>query len=415
MKAYLQKYLANSLAFVWMLLWFVLSFWSKGTVIAIWVLAFVVIVNFSINKPKVFSLNAKALLLFALFFIWQFISVLIDNNIPEVLGIISRKLSFIIIPFLMLLEANSIKDKYIWATRGLYLGLTLSGLFMILVAFIKSIDGFSWQYWMYHEFTSSSSYSAIYYSCFLTIAIICLLYGQYDKYIHKYKFILLSLFFLLLLLSASKLFIIIGLPFFLYALFLKVKLNNKKYLLFGLLLVGILFSRPIYVRLKPITNTDLNVVFLDKYNYDTHFNGLTLRLLQWRFALEIIQENKSWIYGVGIAEKKHLLDDKYVEYKLYTGNSELGDKGYLGYNFHNQFVETWVGMGTIGLILLLFLIFSLFFIPSTYLLFPLPVYIVFITFFFTETVLGRQPGVVLFSLLFSSFLIPNYRKIIKND
>jgi O-antigen ligase len=39
------------------------------------------------------------------------------------------------------------------------------------------------------------------------------------------------------------------------------------------------------------------------------------------------------------------MDAKIVQYNLYHGNPSLGDRGYLGYGFHNQYMETWVQAG----------------------------------------------------------------------
>ena len=76
-------------------------------------------------------------------------------------------------------------------------------------------------------------------------------------------------------------------------------------------------------------------------------------MILWRFAGEIMRDENAWLTGTGIGSRQEILNSYYIKYGVYTGNPDLGDKGYLGYNFHNQYLEVMVGTGIPGLILLL--------------------------------------------------------------
>lgn len=160
-------------------------------------------------------------------------------------------------------------------------------------------------------------------------------------------------------------------------------------------------SVPFLYRFSELKNTDLKVLRQDEFRYDTPLNGITFRLLLWRFAGEIMVDENAWLTGVGIGSRQEILNDYYLNYGVYTGNPDLGDKGYLDYNFHNQYLEVMTGTGLPGLILMLLIIISIFIAEKHRLLFPIAVYIIVMVFFMTESVLERQAGIVFFSLIWT--------------
>ena len=131
-------------------------------------------------------------------------------------------------------------------------------------------------------------------------------------------------------------------------------------------------------------------------------NGINLRLIQARFGIKILEENNAWITGVGIMDAQKLLNEKYIEYGLYTGYEGTEDIGYLNYNFHNQFVETFVRSGIIGILLLFAMFLSLFMMRQSNLFISHWVILIVFMFFITESVLERQQGIVYFCLIYSS-------------
>ena len=152
--------------------------------------------------------------------------------------------------------------------------------------------------------------------------------------------------------------------------------------------------------------TNLEVVNQEKYQFDTPVNGLTLRLIQLRFGVKVLNQEDAWLFGVGPALSKPLLDDQYRSHNMYTGNPELGDKGMLAYNYHNQWMETLVAVGLPGLALLIILFASLLW-AANYRIFETSLIIVFAVFMFTESFLERQQGVVLFAFVSSVLFKPD--------
>ncbi|HEX7844179.1 MAG TPA: hypothetical protein VF476_00180, partial [Chitinophagaceae bacterium] len=55
----------------------------------------------------------------------------------------------------------------------------------------------------------------------------------------------------------------------------------------------------------------------------------------------------------GAANAQPFLDSQYISRNMYRGNGSATDKGYLGYNTHNQFLESLLKNGIPGVIVFL--------------------------------------------------------------
>ncbi|MCP4437940.1 MAG: hypothetical protein GY810_03270 [Aureispira sp.] len=144
-------------------------------------------------------------------------------------------------------------------------------------------------------------------------------------------------------------------------------------------------------------NSDYRVLSQEKYSYDIPFTGTTLRLMFWKFGKEIITEQKAWLYGVGVGDSQELLDKKMIDYNL-------KDSGYLGYNFHSQYIETIVEIGLIGLNLLAFILISFFRkMLAVQNIVGIILVIIVATLFLTESALEKHRGIV-FLMFFISIL-----------
>jgi O-antigen ligase len=306
-------------------------------------------------------------------------------------------------PLLLLLSQNIKGVDLKWAMRGLILAILVSGIHLLVRAMMNLFSGFSLDEWTYHAFTSPYEIGAIYYSWYLTIALFYLMFSKPgDLLMEKYRDILIIFITLLLMASASKLFVVVTVPsLLLYFIFRSLR-SKMRWLVVSVLSLAVLVGTvPFMNRMAELKNFDLDVVWQEQYSFDTPLNGLTLRLIQWRMGFEIIQEENAWLFGVGPGNAQLLLDKKYAADGLYTGNGELGDTGYLGFNFHNQYIESLVETGFPGMILLIMLLAGATFIYKKLLIFPRAVFLVTILFLITESVVERQAGILVFSMIIS--------------
>ena len=389
---------------LWAFVWFTLPVSLKASSVSLIVFGTGTLIQCFYEKPAVSRKQVVLFILFILFFAWHATGLLFDPAKHEVWKSLERKLSFIAIPLIMLLVTGARWNLEKWAIRGFFAGLAVTGIHMLALAIWHLIMGRTLEAVTYHEFTRPYTLGAIYYSWYLSAALYYLTFCSTEKILDRFRPVIGIFFIILLLFSASKLFILLTIPAVIWPLIKKyINRNNKKrYLVPVILLIMIILgSVPFISRLSDLKNTDLKIVGQHKFTYDSPFNGITFRLVLWRFAGEMMSENRSWITGVGIGSRQEILNEHYVKYGIYTGNPDLGDRGYLGYNFHNQYLEILTGTGVPGLILLLSIIIYIFTVKRVKLLFPFLVYIIVIVFFLTESVLERQTGIVFFCLIWT--------------
>ena len=127
---------------------------------------------------------------------------------------------------------------------------------------------------------------------------------------------------------------------------------------------------------------------------DSHESSAA-RILVWKAAMEVIKDDP--IIGVGTGDVKKELRKVYKE-----KNIESAYEDHL--NAHNQYIQTTVALGIIGLLVLL----SFFFLPIIYAYKNNnPLYIIFLALvgfhFLFESMLERQAGVVFYAF-FNSLL-----------
>jgi O-antigen ligase len=173
--------------------------------------------------------------------------------------------------------------------------------------------------------------------------------------------ILLILFFIAIIVLLSSKLLLIVLLLLLASLTLQRFIAGRKYLaiaisaaaLLGAVLWLMLTENPIKKRYEDLEKGDLSLIKANKFTTTTEFNGAQLRLLQWRYANEIMRENHAWLFGVSPGDSQDLLNEKYKKADMDTGIPGTRQKGFLDYNFHNQYIETTVRSGFLGLAVLL--------------------------------------------------------------
>jgi O-antigen ligase len=224
----------------------------------------------------------------------------------------------------------------------------------------------------YHDLTAPISQNAVFYSVYVLFAMQFLLSPEGSLEItflsaglkKGLRIFLVAFFLLMIVLLSSKLILVIAL-LMLVNFFIKniYSVRNRRTLVVAVLaassLVAVLVvtDNPVRKRFEVMANGEIRAPKRSEINILTPFNALQLRLLEWEFAVEILKEHHAWIFGVSPGDSQDLLDQKYIDNHMYIGNPAEGPhrkvRGYIGYNFHNQYVQTLVHSGIIGLASLL--------------------------------------------------------------
>lgn len=141
---------------------------------------------------------------------------------------------------------------------------------------------------------------------------------------------------------------------------------------------------------KDFSFTEYNVVLVGSIN---------TRYVNWGCAYGILKENGNWLYGVGPGNSQNMLQDCYKVRNEWIYQSKM--------NAHNQFIEEILHNGMVGFILFagsIFLAFIVAFKRKDFLY--LSFLLVFTLCCLTESVLGRQIGIIFYAF-FNSLLLFN--------
>jgi O-antigen ligase len=218
----------------------------------------------------------------------------------------------------------------------------------------------------YHPLSQPIGQNAVFFSVYMIFGLLYLLSHQIQTgglapTIRKpLQFFLIAFFAGFIILLSSKLLLVV-LFLILVSYILQRYIARRNYAVIMLVsatglsvvLWLVLADNPIKRRYQDLERGDLSLIKANKFTPSTNFNGAQLRLLQWRYANQILRENNAWIFGVSPGDSQDLLNEKYKKAEVDTGIPNSKQKGFLDYNFHNQYIETTVKSGIVGLAILL--------------------------------------------------------------
>jgi hypothetical protein len=296
----------------------------------------------SLLREPFFLLNAALFLLFL-------ISYVRSENKDIARFFIEKNLSLIILPLIFcsgdrfsVREINNIFKAFITC---IFLMMFLA---TILAAWQFILTGNS-HVFFYHTLAHHVGLSAITASLLCCISLALLFHLPEKK---KLKTCVAAIFSLWLLLLSSRLFIATGLLLLFCNIFYYLNLRNKIIAAaLGLSLVTLLgvTHNPIRSRFQDLGQFPLNHLNDTVFSKADYFDGLSLRLLYFRFSAAIMQENGNYLWGTGTGDAENLLKEKIIAHDMYTGNGTTDTEGYLQYSFHNEYLQKLVQLGITGL------------------------------------------------------------------
>lgn len=385
-------------------------------IIALWIIAFFWL-NDDVKIKTKQAFQNKWLYVFWSFFFLHVIGYFFSNNKAEAIWNIEIKLTFFILPFLFFATTfkEIEKQKIKWAfVLGCLLLLVICIARALYYYFIEQTN-----YFYYSDFTYflHPSYFAMYLTMAILIMMLDVNYTITGK-VNTPRFltfkgvpeggvmfspiinVIITLFLLIgVFLASSKMGLISAI--LLLPVTLGFILFNKGYkkMVIALLFILIatmslsykLFPTP-YERIKKAFWVSTSTEQIDK----TSAESTAVRILIWKEAIAIIKQNP--LFGVTPGNTNDVLFDAYKKEGL-TG--ALSKK----LNAHNQFLQTFIGTGIIGFVLLLSLTFGLAvwaIIKRHYL--ALLFSILIILNFLVESMLQSQAGFIFF-LFFSCLLL----------
>lgn len=362
--------------------------------ILVWAFSFFAFDDFKTGLKRVFS-NKWTYVLLGFFFL-HIIGYFFSNNKTEALTSIEIKLSFLAFPILFFASNyNELHVKKI--ITSFVSGCILAAIMCLFRAFylfyFEDFNAF-----FYSEFTyfMHPSYFAMY--LVFALLIVMLFYPKWLVHLSNLnvKIGFISVIFLVtIFLCSSKMGLITS--FILLPPTLFIILFNRGYkkmiislvlsLVFGIVIAYKLFPSP-FERLKLAFKVTASSETIDK----TDAESTAVRILIWKESIKLIQEN-FWL-GTSPGDA----NDKLVQAYENEGLSGALKKKL---NAHNQFLQTFIGTGIIGFILLLLMTIGTLihgFLKKNYIL--LLFSLLMICNFLVESMLQSQAGFIFFVFFF---------------
>ena len=364
----------NDLLFVLYLAFFVSLIFAFRAVSSISVALLIVsgIIKNRVEHKGFFNQNLMNPLVFfcALLFLLQFVSLLYTNDMEQGWKNIRLKSALVVIPLALCCcdYINEVTRRKL--LKWYCLILFCACLYAMYYASRRYAATHNSSVLLYHPLVSIYSGHAVQFSILVFISLLHLFEALTRKAIVFTKYVdlfLIAFFLVFLFLLSSKLVIAFFLVYFLYTMIKSFlfKSINAKFIVISIISLAVfslfIFSTQnrISNRFKEIIQTDFHFIKRERFNPGDYFNGLQFRLLQWEFVPGILNEKKAWLIGVSPGDAQNYLNQKYISKNMYTGTVARGDKGFIGYNTHDQFLESLLETGWIGSFLFLLICWSL--------------------------------------------------------
>lgn len=305
--------------------------------------------------------------------------------------------------------------------------LSLALLYCFFINLIKYTRAGDSNIFYYYSFLLPVRQHAIYYSVYVFSGLVMVLESlNRQRFIvsRTIYYVCVLLFIVFLYLLSSRLMIAFGFLYLLYFIYRRIKAQKKVNLVYPVtaaIVIVALFSfttNPVSKRFTELLNGDMEIVRAEKNKTSDYFNGWQFRMLQWRIVPAILNENKAWVMGVSPGDAQSLLDQKYIQRNMYTGDPARHEEGFLGYYSHNTYLEAVLQVGLAGLLIVLFMLSTLSRIGwklrhSGYLWIVLAV----IAVSFTESLFESQYGIIMFTFISMLVLVMGnnpLKKIVKS-
>ncbi len=371
---------------------------NYAIIILIWTICFFSFDDLKIGLKKIVSNKWSYILLG--FFLIHLVGYFYSLDKKEALSVIEIKLCFLAFPILFF--ASNFKTEQIKKIIISFVtGCVLASILCIFRAF------FLWIFedtnaFFYSDFTYfiHPSYMAMY----LVFAqlIVLLFYPNWLSHLSylKFKIGFISLVFLItIFLCSSKMGLITSVLLIPSTFCFILYQNGYHKIIFGLILtlflgIGVVyktFPAP-FERFKTAINVTSSIETIDK----TDAESTAVRVLVWKESIKIIKQN-IWI-GTSPADANQNL------YKAYEQNGLTGALA-KKLNAHNQYLQTFIGTGIIGFVLLLIMTFGLIIYSLFKKNYILMLFGILISFnFMVESMLQSQAGFTFFTFFVCLFL-----------
>lgn len=344
------------------------------------------------EKKELLLQNKLPLLLFSSLFWVPILGAIYTTNLEAAVEELQLKLPFLVFPVILL--TVRLKDCRPFILNNFVLGLLAASFLALAKVGYFRINNLG-NYFYYSKFSEFLDKHTTYFSLFIVICLLWLLWQFMHRKANKFLLIIgaLVLLYIFYLLSVriSIIALTVGALIIILSAIAAVWKRVLLIITIPVLLGSVYFTPYFQKRFEPSTTET------------TQISDMEFRELHWKSVLETIAQNNLLI-GYGTRSHRDYLYNKYKEYGLTSAYKE-------GYNAHNQYLEVFLEFGLLGLVIFLGLILYLMWVfKKNRDYFALSILFVFLVYMLTESIFQRHSGVVIFSFLIALFLNENISK-----
>lgn len=375
------------------------------------------------NRIK--RLSNPLLLLFLSFYLFYLIGMLWTANMKYGFWELEKKMGLLVFPIIIGTTKPLTSKAFIRVLQCFVIAVLLASLTCLAHAMYKAItlktlfviDTQTRQtiYFFFYDGLSGFMIQPMYLGAYVVTSIFILLFfyakkkllrGELFTVFRNRAFIWIGIIFLnavLLMLSVRIMILaLVVLSFFSIVFFLYQKGRLVLGLSIGILSIIILV---VSILILPFLRSRFEVVMNSSFHFKNdpernkdlsgQLDDVNMRLAKWYFSIEAGKDR--WFLGNGTGDGQDALMNKYLENNFMEGYIPQ-------YNSHNQYLQTWLSLGIVGLIIMLCTI-----CVPIYLSFKSEniLYLAFLglilLFCITESIFSRQYGVVFYSFFNSLF------------
>jgi len=329
-----------------------------------------------------FKKHYKWYLIIIIPWILTLISTIHSKNMSRGFDFVFQRHPILIYPFLYFTINPDQKSKQLGFKTIIFF--TLYGIIHSWVNFLYSYPN-TFYHFNHDEVQQSTIIQHPYLGMMSLVSLVLLFYLENLRKYSKILLVCIAFLFISgIVLSTSRLAILLLGLIGVYLIFQKLK-SKYKWILGGTFVLGLLFF---------VMQSSLFLKFSNELTFEK-----SPRLLLWNNALQLSKNSES-IMGIGIGDYYTKKIDPFWflgEYQKYKNNF----RGLYGYECHNLYVEFLLLNGLLGITFILGIFYTLFFLIKQKKELPIILFLVLMSFMFTETLLLRQWGIIFYVFIIS--------------
>jgi len=401
--------LNKALLYVLLLFVFLIPLYGKILVplIAIWVILW--LMNGSI-KDKISNLKKFPIFLLPVFFyLMHILGMIYTSNFSEGLFDLEIKFSLLLFPILIIGKKEFFEKNMNSILLAFLIGNCVAALVCIGYGSFRTIK-YDINYFIYTDF--SLFHHTTYASMYALFSIIILIFFLFNKMSISISHKLMAIF-LFAILCAYIYFLssrtgIIAAILVLGFLTISYCLMKRKWILlisgviiFMILPYIVIQNHPRFIPIVNFINTPIDSVKMDAAE------NITVRYIIARQSIELIKQKI--LLGTGTGDVKDALKEQYKQKNIVHALDPV-------LNSHNQFLETFIGLGILGISSLLLLVFYPLIVGlKTENVLLITFLLIIISNFMFESMLNTQAGTIWFSFFYSLLFQTNAASIVKKQ